>query len=136
MLSYLQSSFLVLIGLATSMLIVAVLNRLWPLHKRKLINDVNGWQLGVLGTTYGVILGFMLYTVWGQFRGAEVDASLEAASALNVFRIAVGLPEPQRDQLRELAKEYVDVVANQEWPAMQHQKENHRGSTVMAEMWS
>jgi hypothetical protein len=136
MLTYFESGFAIALSMVAAMLVVAVLNRVWSVHSRKMINDVNGWQLGVLGTTYGVILGFMLYTVWGQFRGAEVDASLEAASALNVFRIAVGLPEPQRDQMRELAKEYVDVVANQEWPAMQHQKENHRGGTVMAEMWS
>ena len=47
-----------------STVIVAVLNRAWPTARRKLVNDVTGWQLGILGTTYGVILGFMLFTVW------------------------------------------------------------------------
>jgi Protein of unknown function (DUF4239) len=136
MLSYFESSFAIALAMVAAMLVVAVLNRVWSVRSRKMINDVNGWQLGVLGTTYGVILGFMLYTVWAQFRGAEIDASLEASSALNVFRIAVGLPQPQRDQMRELAKEYVDVVANHEWPSMEHQRENHEGGIVVAKMWT
>ncbi len=135
MLSYFESSFAIALSLVAAMLLVAVLNRVWSVHSRKMVNDVNAWQLGVLGTTYGVILGFMLYTVWGQFRGAEMDASLEATSALNVYRIAVGLPEPQRDQMQALAKQYVDAVANQEWPAMQHQQDRRAGGVVMAQMW-
>ena len=135
MLSYFESAFAIALSLVGAMLLVAVLNRVWPVTSRKMINDVNGWQLGVLGTTYGVILGFMLYTVWGQFRGAEMDAVLEATSALNIYRIAVGLPEPQREQMKRLAKEYVDVVANLEWPAMQRQQEEHAGGRVLAQMW-
>jgi hypothetical protein len=135
MLSYFESSFAIALSLVAAMLLVAVLNRMWSVTDRKMINDVNGWQLGVLGTTYGVILGFMLYTVWGQFRGAEMDAALEATSALNVYRIAVGLPEPQGEQMQALAKEYVIAVANQEWPAMQHQQEEHSGGVVLAQMW-
>ena len=34
------------------------------LPKRRTYNDIIGWQVSVLGTTYAVILGFMLYTVW------------------------------------------------------------------------
>src|SRR5580658_8718451 len=135
MLSYLQSSFLVLIGLATSMLIVAVLNRLWPLHKRKLINDVTGWQLGILGTTYGVILGFMLYTVWIDFRAAEINAAQEASSLLSVTRIASALPVEAREQFRTLGMKYADAVVHQEWPAMQHQEENRAGEMIEVDMW-
>ncbi|HEU4636292.1 MAG TPA: hypothetical protein VFS41_08955, partial [Edaphobacter sp.] len=63
MFTYTQSSLLILGSLAVSLFVVTVLNRWWPIESRKGINDVTGWQLGVLGTTYGVILGFMLYTV-------------------------------------------------------------------------
>ena len=135
MLSYLESSFAVLTALVASLLVVAVLNRLWPMHQRKLVNDVTGWQLGILGTTYGVILGFMLYTVWTDFRVADVDANLEATALMNVYRIAGGLPSPQREAMQGLAVKYADMVVHQEWPAMQRQ-EDARGSTaVNAEMW-
>ncbi len=43
------------------------LNRMWPCEKRPNQNDLIGWQLSILGTTYAVILGFMLYAVWSEF---------------------------------------------------------------------
>ena len=36
---------------------VAVLNRVWPIANRKLVNDVTGWQLGISGDD-----------VWGDSR--------------------------------------------------------------------
>ena len=59
MLSYAQSGFLIGVALVISIVTVMVLNRVWPIPNRISINDVTGWQLGILGTTYGVILGFM-----------------------------------------------------------------------------
>jgi hypothetical protein len=136
MLSYVQSSWLIFAAMAVSTLTVALLNYAWPIKNRKLINDVTGWQLGILGTTYGVILGFMLYTVWTDFHVAEVNTNLEATSLLNVSRIAAGLPSPEREKLRALTVKYADAVAGQEWPAMRRQEENHASEAVAAEMWS
>lgn len=136
MLTYLQSSLLILASLVSSLIVVSLLNHWWPIQNRKGINEVTGWQLGVLGTTYGVILGFMLYTVAEGFRAAEIDASLEATSMLNIYRIAGGLPSPQKDHIRDLARRYESVVVNQEWPAMQHQQEGRTADGVINEMWS
>ena len=112
MLSYAQSSFLIVTALVISTVLVAVLNRVWPISHRKLVNDVTGWQLGILGTTYGVILGFMLYTVWNDFHVAEINTHLEAASLLTVSRISAGLPSPEREafhaRLRSTASAFVD----------------------------
>jgi hypothetical protein len=135
MLSYLQSSFLIILALVISVVMVAVLNRVWPISHRKLVNDVTGWQLGILGTTYGVILGFMLYTVWNDFHVAEINSNLEATSLLRVTRIAAALPSPEREEFRALGLKYADVVVNQEWPAMRVQQDNYASEVVGAEMW-
>src|ERR1700730_956171 len=110
MLSYAESSFAVAVAMVASLLLVAALNRFWPISNRKIVNDVTGWQLGILGTTYGVILGFMLYTVWTDFRTADVNANLEASSLLRVSRIAAGLPSPQREAFRALGLKYAEVA--------------------------
>ena len=135
MLSYVQSGFLVLVAMVISIVIVAVLNRVWPISNRKLINDVTGWQLGILGTTYGVILGFMLYTVWNDFRIAEVNVNMEATSLLTVSRIARGLPSPVREMFHEMGMKYADAAINQEWPAMQVQQDSHASQAVLGDMW-
>src|SRR5580658_9515113 len=135
MLSYAESGFFVLTALVGSTFILALLNRAWPISSRKLVNDVTGWQLGILGTTYGVILGFMLYTVWTDFRAADVDANLEASSVLNVYRIAEGLPSPEGEAMQRLAAKYVHEAVDHEWPAMQRQEDNHESAMVIGEMW-
>jgi len=33
---------------------------LWPSAGRRIQNDIIGWQISVIGTTYAVIIGFML----------------------------------------------------------------------------
>jgi uncharacterized protein DUF4239 len=135
MLSYGQSTFAIVLSLVAALSMVAVLNWTWPVENRKIINDVNAWQMGVLGTTYGVILGFMLFTVWTDFRAAEIDVALETASLLNVHRIAAGLSSPQREQMNALTVQYADAVVNQEWPAMQTQRVSHAGDVVLEQMW-
>jgi len=135
MLSYVESGLFILMALAGSVVMVLVLNRVWPIPNRKLINDVTGWQLGILGTTYGVILGFMLYTVWNDFRMAEINTNLEAASLLTVSRIAAGLPSPEREAFHALGLKYAEVAIHEEWPAMQVQQDSHASQIVLGEMW-
>src|ERR1700742_1154260 len=108
MLSYVESGLFIVMALAVSVVMVLVLNRVWPIPHRKLINDVTGWQLGILGTTYGVILGFMLYTVWIDFRAAEINATQEASSLLSVTRIASALPAEAREEFRTLGMKYAE----------------------------
>jgi Protein of unknown function (DUF4239) len=135
MLSYAQSGMLVVVAMLVSVFMVLVLNWVWPIPNRKLINDVTGWQLGILGTTYGVILGFMLYTVWIDFRAAEINATQEASSLLTVTRIASALPVEAREQFRTLGMKYADAVVHQEWPAMQNQEESRAGEMIEVDMW-
>jgi Protein of unknown function (DUF4239) len=135
MLSYVQSGLMVALMMGISIVIVAVLNRMWPIANRKLINDVTGWQLGILGTTYGVILGFMLYTVWNDFRVAEVNVNLEATSLITVSHLSAGLPSPAREMFHELGMRYADVTINQDWPAMQVQQDSRASQVVLGDMW-
>jgi hypothetical protein len=135
MLSYAQSSFFIISAMVMSVVIVAVLNRAWPISERKLVNDVTGWQLGILGTTYGVILGFMLFTVWNDFRDAEVNANREASSLLAVSRIGAGLPSPERETIHALGLKYAQATINEDWPAMQVQQDSKASERVAGDMW-
>src|SRR6266851_826494 len=135
MLSYAQSSLLVIAAMMMSVVIVAVLNRAWPISSRKLVNDVTGWQLGILGTTYGVILGFMLFTVWNDFRAAEVNANLEASSLMTVSRIGGGLAFPEGETIHALGVKYAEATINEDWPAMQVQQDSSASERVAGDMW-
>jgi hypothetical protein len=118
MLTNTQDFFIVIITVACSLLFMAALNSLWPSAWRRQHNDLIGWQLSILGTTYAVMLGFMLYTVWTNFVSADLNADAEANALVNVYRLAEGPPDQQRAQLMQAARSYADVVVEQDWPAM------------------
>lgn len=136
MLGTFDNVILVILIVAFSLLFMAALNRFWPTANRTSHNDVIGWQLSVLGTTYAVIIGFMLFTVWTHFDEAVANANAEANSIQNVYHLAEGLPEPQRSELKQAARVYADTVVQQDWPAMSHSIEaSLKSRDVAASMW-
>ena len=110
-------------------------HRLWPAEKRREHNDLIGWQITVLGTTYAVIVGFMLYAVWNDFQIAESNAQAEANSLVNVARLAAALPDPQRRQIQQLASDYVNIMLTDEWPAMNRVKLAPASSLCVRKLW-
>ncbi|HEU5341515.1 DUF4239 domain-containing protein [Edaphobacter sp.] len=135
MLGVLADVLLILVTVACSLATMVLLNRFWPYEKRKAHNDLIGWHLGVLGTTYAVILGFMLYTVWTNFGAASVNSEAEANALVNIHRLARGLPDVQRAQMRELAVEYADSVIERGWPAMARGQINPESNQISRKMW-
>jgi hypothetical protein len=118
-----------------SMLFMTALNRLWPREKRQAHNDLIGWQLNIIGTTYAVILGFKLYTVWTDFGAANLNVDLEASALRNIYRLAEGLPEQQRAQLQSQARSYADAVINQDWPEMADDQIPEESHEINQAMW-
>lgn len=118
-----------------SLLFMGILNRLWRAESRRTYNDLIGWQVSVLGTTYAVILGFMLYTVWSIYREADLNVDREANSVVDVYRLADGIPEPQRTQLKTLARSYADAVVNRDWLEMAKNEEPTESTAISSEMW-
>ena len=118
MLTLTQNILILVLFMLASLLVLVGLNRIWPVHTRYSKNDLIGWQLSVLGTTYAVVLGFMLYTSWTNFTAAQLNADLEANALRNIFRLAEGLPSQQRAQLELRVRAYADAVIDQDWPEM------------------
>jgi Protein of unknown function (DUF4239) len=119
MLTTWQDVVIVILIVVCALLFKMVVDRLWTREHRKTHNDLIGWQLSILGTTYAVIVGFMLYAVWNNFGLAEVNADTEANALINVYRLADGLPAAQRDQVKQTARQYAEVVLDKDWPAME-----------------
>lgn len=130
-----QNVVIVAAAVIGSLLVMVGLNRVWPWQKRHPYNDLIGWYLGVLGTTFAVILGFMLYTVWTSLAEADLNVDGEANALIDVYQLASGLPEPQRTQLQTLARSYVTAVLSQEWPQMAKGVVPEQSSDLADEMW-
>jgi Protein of unknown function (DUF4239) len=135
MLSFLQDVLILVFTMAGSLLFVTVLNRVWPRDKRRAHNDLIGWQLGILGTTYAVILGFMLYSVWTAFGEANLNVDLEANALRNIYRLAEGLPPQQRAELEAETRAYADAVIQRDWPAMANRQIPEGSHEINEKMW-
>lgn len=135
MLSFFQDFLVVLLTVACSLLFMAMLNRVWPWESRRAHNDLIGWQLSILGTTYAVILGFMLYTVWTNFGQADLNVDLEANALVNVYLLADGLPEQERAKVQELARLYAGTAIERDWPEMARDQVPSRTVEINSAMW-
>jgi hypothetical protein len=82
-----------------------------------------------------VILGFMLFTVWTDFRVAEINTNMEASSLVTVSRIGDGLPSPARESIHALGVKYADTTINKDWPMMQMQLDSPASELVLKDMW-
>ena len=135
MLTRTDNVVILLVVMSGVTLFTLILNRIWPREHRRVHNDLIGWQLGILGTTYAVILGFMLYTVWTTFGEANLNTDLESNSLRNVYCLAEGLPAPQRTQLESLARAYADAVIADDWIEMEKGLVPERSNLVNKAMW-
>jgi hypothetical protein len=135
MLSVWQCVLIVSGTVALSIVFLAVLRRIWPATQRTEHNDIIGWQISVLGTTYAVILAFMLWNVWSNFQTARINVEMEANFLVDLYRIAGGLEPTEGKSLRALCREYAAVAVSEEWPAMAQEKLSSRSFSVTQQMW-
>jgi hypothetical protein len=96
-----------------------LVGRLTPLSLRREHNDVVGFIYAVLGIAYGVVLGFMLITVWQQYETARSMADQEANDLATIYTLANGLPDSERRQVQQVARSYAQTVIDEEWPMLQ-----------------
>ncbi len=131
-----ESIAIIVLIVAASVAFLWLLSRAWPTEMRRKHNDLIGWQISVLGTTYAVIVGFMLYAVWTAFQYAEVNAEVEANTLVSVARSAEGLPAGEREKIQNLASDYVNVMLTEEWPAMNRLTVSPKSHQIVEQLWT
>lgn len=83
-------------------------------------NDVAGPILSLIGTVLAVMLAFLVVVVWQQFDASAARVEKEAASAVDLYRLARFLPPSLGTPIRNDVRTYLSEGIVLEWPAMQH----------------
>ncbi|WP_405982778.1 DUF4239 domain-containing protein [Streptomyces sp. NBC_00158] len=104
----------VLLAVAGSVL----LRRRHPSLARGEHNDMVGVTLGMFGAIYGIILAFVIVTLWTQLEDTQTIVASEATSAALISRDAAAFPEPVRTRLDAAMSGYVHSVVEDQWPRM------------------
>ena len=128
---------IVCIGAALGLLFV--IKRLWVPSARRIHNDAIGPNVSVLGTTYAVLIAFMLSGVGSDMQSARLNTEQEANSLVNVYRFARELPEESRKEIRRLAREYAQAMVTAEGTAIAIVESMNRNwtfaETPVTNMW-
>lgn len=113
--------FIIIACVLATLAFLFVVTRSSAADRRKESNDFTGAVVAVIGTTYAVILAFMLSGVWNNFQQAEANEEQEANALVNIWRISGQLQTSHGQAIRDLCRKYAQAVVEQEWPAMHSQ---------------
>jgi hypothetical protein len=90
----------------------------FPQHDFVQHNEVGGFIIGVTGSLYAVMLGFLIVVGWQHFADARQLVASEAALDADVWHAADGLPTAARTRVRSEALQYSLLMTRDEWPQM------------------
>lgn len=96
-----------------------ILHRLWPVDARRPLNEIAGFIIAVVGVVYAVLLASIAILTIERYDRAEEVTQLEAGLVSDIYRDAVGLPQPQRNDFRVVLTDYLNTVIDQEFPLLQ-----------------
>jgi len=67
------------------------------------------------GVLFAVLLGFMVVAVWESYDAAKSNTATEAAALVPLYRATIALPKEAGDRMREISRDYVHQVIEDEW---------------------
>lgn len=112
-----------------------MLGRKWIYRTFRLSDEtnesVNGYFAGA-GVLYGLLLGLVAVATWQNYDSANSTASKEASSIAALYRDVSGFPEPERGQLQNYLKQYLNYVIDVAWPAHRHGEVPHGGTLLLS----
>jgi len=79
---------------------------------------------GVLGTSFAVMLAFVIFLGFESYGNARNEAGREAVSVTELFDTAELFSAPARDDLRAQLICYARSVIHEEWPAMRTERQS------------
>ena len=91
--------------------------------------------LGVVGTLFSVLLGFLVAGAMDRYHDTCNTVDLEANSIADVYRVAQGLKKTDRIRIRNIARDYVNAVVDEEWKLMEVQKTSDKAWDAYQRVW-
>lgn len=92
-------------------------------------------MLGVVGTLFSVLLGFMVAAAMARYGDAQMHVEQEANNVASIFRLARGLSTEDRVRLRQLCRDYASEVLEKEWSQMEHHEKINHGWEGYQKLW-
>jgi hypothetical protein len=117
----------VLVGgfVALGILFLHLMQRRYPNLVSSEQGDVGANAVVIVIGMYGVLLAFIILTLFESFAAAEENTENEANALAQVRRASLTFPNSVVREVDERMRDYVQVVMHTEWPLMSEGKESH-----------
>jgi hypothetical protein len=106
----------------------------WATELHKQQNDVAGFIYGIIGLAYGVLMASVVVAVWQEFTAAQLTTEQEANAVADLYEFSDDLPGASGARIRELAREYLQSVIDDEWPLLMRGQTSSRTTDVGMEL--
>lgn len=109
----------------------------WKLPAAKLVRDqhIVDPMLNVVATMYSIFLGFLVAGAMDRYEAIKSATEEEASALTNIFRLAKGLPDTDRVQIRKSCRDYCQAAIDEEWPLMEQRKTSDKVHQLYLDLW-
>jgi hypothetical protein len=109
---------------------------IWGLDCLKQNNEVAGFKFAVVGVFYGVLLAFVVVSVWEQYQGTETAVRNEAKAIVDLYHVTAALPFEASTEIRPRLFTYTDHVRKYEWRTMSRGRPSEDAAKDLADLSS
>jgi hypothetical protein len=90
----------------------------------------------ILGVTYGLLLAFLVVTLWSDLQSAQATVQDEANDLINLYELTYGFPEETAPaDLRGQIVTYTRVLVDDEWPVLGRHESSPRADAALRGLW-
>lgn len=129
---------LCILAVALSVLIASlglvIFRKLFPNSLNKANNDCISLSIGTVGLFSSVLISLIVINVWGFYNDVNKKVNIETRIVEDFYHLTEAMPEPIKSKLVSNISQYIDVVINEEWPAMKASQEvSNKGRLILLE---
>ena len=111
---------------------LVIFRKLFPTPLNKANNDCISLSLSTVGLFSSVLISLIVINVWSFYSDVNKKVNIEARNLEDFYHLSQAMPEPIKSKLVTNVGKYIDVVVNEEWPAMTANKEvSSKGRSIL-----
>ncbi|MCL9682605.1 DUF4239 domain-containing protein [Legionella maioricensis] len=99
------------------------------------LDEVASISLGTINGAYSIILGFILFLVWGNFQTAMQIAVDEGSKLSIIWESSRALPPAAAQKIQNIVEQYANEVTELEWPAMAVGEDSPQVTKTLGDMY-
>lgn len=112
-----------------------LVRRLFPSHFLHANREAADPAWAISGGLFGLLLGFMVVTLWQNLVDAQATVQQEASDLSSLYELTGGLPEADRAEARERIRTYILVSVEDEWPQLGRHRSSEAAEDAIDNLW-